>query len=66
MDKYTKFIMTLIAMSLIWISLNLGAVISNGYAGVSDMKVEIADVTVARSRVLPVHVTGKVTCDLKK
>jgi hypothetical protein len=62
MDRYTKFILTVIALSLMWISLNLGAVISNGYAGYSDTKIEIADVTVARSRALPVVVSGQITC----
>ena len=63
MDKYTKFILTLMAISLMWISLNLGAVISNGYAGYSDTKIEIADVTVSRSRALPVYVTGEIKCN---
>ena len=62
MDKYTKFIMTVIALSLMWISLHLGAVVSNGYASYADMKIEIADVTVARSRALPVYVTGELIC----
>jgi hypothetical protein len=62
MDRYTKFILTVIALSLMWISLNLGAVISNGYAGYSDTKIEIADVTVAKSRALPVVVSGQITC----
>jgi hypothetical protein len=62
MDRYTKFILTVIALSLMWISLNVGAVISNGYAGYSDTKIEIADVTVARGRALPVYVTGELKC----
>jgi hypothetical protein len=62
MDKYTKFVLTLIAISLMWISLNLGLAVSTGYAGSADAKIEIADVTVARSRALPVYVTGELTC----
>ena len=62
MDKYTKFVLTLIALSLMWISLHLGVVVSHGYAGYADTKIEIADVTVARSRALPVYVTGSISC----
>ena len=62
MDRYTKFVLTLIAVSLMWISLNLGLAVSPGYAGYADTKIEIVDVTVARSRALPVYVTGELTC----
>ena len=60
---YTKFILSIIALSLIWISLHLGVVISNGYAGYEDTRIEISDVTVARSRALPVYVTGELKCN---
>jgi hypothetical protein len=63
MDRYTKFVLTLIAASLMWISLNLGVAVSNGYAGYPDTKIEIADVTVAKSRALPVYVTGELKCN---
>lgn len=62
MDRYTKFMLTVIAVSLAWISLNLGAVVSLGYASVADTRIEIADVSVSRHRALPVYVTGKIEC----
>ena len=62
MDRYTKFILTVIALSLMWISIQAGALISNSYAAYADTKIEIADVTVARSRALPVYVTGELKC----
>jgi len=62
MDRYTKFILTLIALSLMWISIQTGPLISNGYAAYADTKIEISDVTVARSRALPVYVTGELKC----
>jgi hypothetical protein len=62
MDRYTKFILTLIALSLMWISIQAGALISNGYAAYADTKIEISDVTVARSRALPVYVQGELKC----
>ena len=62
MDSYTKFILTVIALSLMWISIQAGALISNVNAAYADTKIEIADVTVARSRALPVYVTGELKC----
>ena len=62
MDRYTKFILTVIALSLMWISIQAGALIPSGYAAYADTKIEIADVTVARSRALPVYVTGELKC----
>ena len=63
MDRYTKFILTVIALSLMWISIQTGALISNSYATYADTKIEIADVTVAKSRALPVYVTGTLKCN---
>lgn len=62
MDRYTKFVLTLIAISLLWISLNLGLAVSSGYAGYADTKIEIADVSVGKHRALPVYVTGELKC----
>ena len=62
MDRYTKFILTVIAVSLLWISLHVGDVIPNALAANSDTKIEIADVSVSRHRALPVYVTGELTC----
>lgn len=45
-----------------WISVQTGALISNGYAGYADTRIEITDVTVAKHRVLPVYVTGEIKC----
>jgi hypothetical protein len=63
MDRYTKFLLTVIAVALIWISLHLGAVIPVSYAGLEDAKIEIADITVSRGRPLPVYVTGELKCE---
>jgi hypothetical protein len=61
MDKFTKFVLTVIALSLMWISIQAGALISNSYAAYADTKIEISDVTVARSRALPVVVSRQIT-----
>ena len=62
MDRYTKVILTVIASSLMWISIHLGATVSNGYAGYADMKIEIVDVSVSKHRALPVEIIGQKTC----
>jgi len=65
MDKYTKVMLTVIAFSLLWISIQAGAFISNAVASGGATKVEIADVTVSRSRPLPVLVSGELVCKQK-
>ena len=62
MDRYTKFILTVIAMSLLWISLRVGDLVPNAIAAYADTKIEIVDVSVARHRALPVVITGKISC----
>ena len=62
MDQYTKVILTLIAFSLLWISIQAGAFISNATAAYGATQIEIADVSVARHRALPVYVTGELKC----
>ena len=47
---------------LVTLNLVLCLFISNSYAAYADTKIEIADVTVARSRALPVYVTGELKC----
>lgn len=62
MDRYTKFIMTLIAMSLMWISLLIKPPFSIAYAGIADTRIEIVDISVARHRALPVIISGEIIC----
>lgn len=62
MDRYAKFILTVIAMSLLWISLHVGDLVPNAFAANSATKIVIADVSVSRHRALPVVVSGELTC----
>jgi len=62
MDGYTKFILTVIAASLLWISLHVGDLVPKAFAASSNTKIEIADVSVPRHRALPVIVSGELTC----
>jgi len=62
MDKYTKAVLTVIAGSLLWISIQAGGFFSNAVAAYGATQIEISDVSVSRTRPLPVHVTGELTC----
>lgn len=62
MDRYTKFIFTIIAISLLWISIHVGDLVPNALAASSDIKIVIADVSVSKHRALPVVVSGELTC----
>lgn len=62
MDRYSKIMLTLIALSLLWLCVNAGALFSNAFAAYADTRIEIADVTVSRTHALPVYVTGELKC----
>ena len=62
MDRYTKVILTVIAFSLLWISIQAGAFIRTAVAAYGATQIEIADVSVSRTRPLPVYVTGELNC----
>ena len=62
MDKYTKVMLTVIAVSLLWLSLQLGSIVPNAFAASDTVRVEIVDVSVSSHRNLPVEVTGVVVC----
>jgi hypothetical protein len=62
MDKYTKILLTMITVSLVWISLQLGTVVPNAFAASDTVRVEIVDVNVSKHRTLPVEVSGELRC----
>ena len=61
-DKYNKVMLTIIALSLLWISIQGGALISNAMAAYGATQIEMSDVAVSRSHALPVYVTGELKC----
>ena len=63
MDKYTKAVLTVIAGSLLWISIQAGGFFSNAVAAYGATQIAIADVSVSRSHALPVYVTGELKCN---
>lgn len=62
MDRYSKFIMSVIAGSLLWNSFHVGDLIPNAIAAYADTKIDIVDISVSRGRSLPVVVSGELTC----
>ena len=62
MDRYTKFIFTIIALSLLWISVHVGDIVPDALAAYADTRIEIVDVSVSRNRALPVVISGELTC----
>jgi len=62
MDRYSKFLFTVIAVSLLWISLHVGDIVPNALAAYTDTRIEITDVSVSRNRALPVVISGELTC----
>lgn len=62
MDRYAKFILTVIAVSLLWISFHVGHLIPNAIASNADSRIEIVDISVNPHRALPVVVSGVLTC----
>lgn len=65
MDRYTKGILTIIAISLLWLSLQLGTLVPNAFAASDTVRVEIVDVSVSKNRSLPIEVTNAQRCDKK-
>lgn len=62
MDRYTKTILTVIAISLLWISAHVGDLMPSAFAGNGNTRIEIAGVSVNGRRALPVIISGELTC----
>jgi hypothetical protein len=56
MDRYTKFILTVIAACLTWLCVQAGAFVGSVNPGYADNKISIADVSVGEHHPLPVLV----------
>jgi len=62
MDRYTKGVLTVIAMSLVWLGLKDTNVISSAIASSGIVEVKIVDFDVSKFRPFPVLVQGEVKC----
>lgn len=63
MNRYTKSVLTIIAVSLVWIALKDATVISNAVASSGVAEVKIVDMNFSRYQPLPVRVEGKIQCE---
>ena len=63
MDRYTKTILTIIAISLVWIAFKDIGIIADARASNGVVKVEVVDMNWTRYSPLPVRVEGKIQCD---
>jgi hypothetical protein len=62
MDRYTKTVLTIIAISLVWIAMKNSQVISNAVASSGVIEVKVVDMNWTRYQPLPVSVEGKISC----
>lgn len=65
MDRYGKFMLTLIAFSLVWIGIKDFSFISNAMAASGIIEVKVVEIDFNRYRPVPVEVKGEITCKQK-
>jgi hypothetical protein len=63
MDRYTKTLLTIIAVSLMWIAFKDSQIISNAMASSGTVEVKIVGMDVSRYQALPVKIEGKIHCE---
>ena len=63
MDRYTKSVLTVIAISLIVIAMKDVPIIANAMASSGVVEVRVVDMNWTRYKPLPVRVEGKIRCD---
>ena len=62
MDRYTKSILTIIAISLVWIAMRDIPIISNAMASTGVIEVKVVAMEIPTYRPIPVKVEGKIEC----
>jgi hypothetical protein len=62
MDRYSKTVLTVIAVTLLWIAIKELPVIADARASPGAMKVHVVDMNWSRYKPLPVKIEGKVEC----
>ena len=63
MDRYTKSILTVIAIALVWIAFKDSAIIDDAVASNGVVEVKVVDMNWTRYSPLPVRVEGKIKCE---
>jgi uncharacterized membrane protein len=62
MDRYSKFLLTIIAIALVWIGFKDVSVISNAMASSGAIEVKVVELVVPSYRPIPVKIEGKLEC----
>lgn len=63
MDRYTKTVLTIIAVSLVWIALKDTGIIDDAVASSGVVEVRVVDFNIPRWNPLPVRVEGAIKCE---
>ena len=61
-DRYTKTVLTIIAISLVWIATRDIPVVSNAMASTGLVEVKVVGLEIPSYRPIPVKVQGKIEC----
>jgi len=62
MNRYTNFLLTVIAVSLVWIAMKDVPIISNAAASSGVVEVRVVDMNWSRYKHLPVRVENEIAC----
>lgn len=62
MDRYSKTLLTIIAIALVWIGIKDTGIIADAQAA-SAVEVKVVDMNWTRYSPLPVRVEGKIKCE---
>ena len=63
MDRYSKTVLTIIAISLVWTALKDMPIIPDAMASSGVVEVRVVDMNWTRYKPLPVRVEGKIKCE---
>ena len=63
MDRYSKVVLTVIAIALVWIALKDTQIVGDAVASSGVVEVKVVDMNWTRYKPLPVRVEGKIKCD---
>jgi len=62
-DRFSRTLLTIIAISLVWIAFKDARIIADAVASSGVVEVKVVDMNFSRYSPLPVRVEGKIKCD---
>lgn len=66
MDRYTKFLLTVIAISLLAIALKPTFPVESAFGAADTQRIEIVGISSAINHAIPIKVEGKIKCELQE